>query len=129
MDFPINVDTFKSGWSVLYIEGSHVIIIIQSQNIIFLSLKISFVLENSDDLDEMPLAWHFIWVFTVFPKYLIFGFWFSKGSRKKNSAIKYDQIYKQACRLSKKKYPYHCPLIVVFNWPEKDCLLTILLNL
>ena len=48
-----------SGWSIVYIEGSRVIIF---KNNVFLSLEIDFVLANSADPDEMP---HFIWVFTV----------------------------------------------------------------
>ena len=53
MEFPIKFDTFKSGWSIVYIEGSQVIIV-------FLSLKIDFVLANSADPDEMPqfVAFH-----------------------------------------------------------------------
>ena len=46
MEFSIKLHTIKSGWSIVYIEGSQVII---SKNIIFLSLKINFVLANSAD--------------------------------------------------------------------------------
>ena len=42
MNFSINFDTVKSGWSIVYIEVSQVIISLQ--NIPFLSLKIHFVL-------------------------------------------------------------------------------------
>ena len=38
------------GWSVIFIEGSQVII---AKKIVLLSLKIDFVLENSEDSDEM----------------------------------------------------------------------------
>ena len=41
MGFSIKFDTVKSGWSIVYIERLQVII---SKNIIFLSLKIDFVL-------------------------------------------------------------------------------------
>ena len=41
----------KSGWSIIYIQGSQVII---SPKQYFLSLKIDFVLANSADPDEMP---------------------------------------------------------------------------
>ena len=46
-----NFDTVKSGWSIVYIEGFQVII---SKNIMFLSLKIDFVIANSADPNEMP---------------------------------------------------------------------------
>ena len=49
MEFPIKFDTVESGWSIVYIEGSQVIIFI----IVFLSLKINFVLAKSADPDEM----------------------------------------------------------------------------
>ena len=35
MEFPIELHTMKSGWSILYIEGSQIII---SKNIVFLYL-------------------------------------------------------------------------------------------
>ena len=44
------VDTIKSGWSIVYIEGLHVIISIKY----YISLKIDFALANSADLDAMP---------------------------------------------------------------------------
>ena len=50
MEFPIKFDTVKSGWFIVYFEGSQVII---SKNSIFLSLKIDCVLANSADPDEM----------------------------------------------------------------------------
>ena len=50
MEFLIKFDTVKSGLSIVYIEGSQIII---STKIVFLSLKISFVLVNSVDPDEM----------------------------------------------------------------------------
>ena len=51
MEISIKVDTAKSEWFIVCIEGLQVII---SQNIIFFSLKIEFVLANSADPDEMP---------------------------------------------------------------------------
>ena len=36
-----------------------------SENDVFLSLKIVFILANSADPGEMPRHWHFIRVFTV----------------------------------------------------------------
>ena len=44
METPIKFDTIKSRWSMVYIKGSQVI---NSKNMIFLSLKIDFVLANS----------------------------------------------------------------------------------
>ena len=52
MELPTKFDTLTSGWSIVYIEGLQVKI---SKNIIFLSLKIDFVLANSEDPDEMLL--------------------------------------------------------------------------
>ena len=60
MEFSIKFYTVKSGWSIVNIEGLKVRI---SKNIIFLSVKIDFVLANSADPDEML---HFICVFTVY---------------------------------------------------------------
>ena len=85
MEFPIKFDTVKLGWSIVYIEGSLVII---SKKNIFLSLKIEFVLANSAgffvlansaDPVEMPhdaafhLGLHFL------PKYPLRGFPVFKG--------------------------------------------------
>ena len=56
--------TYKSGWSIAYIEGSQFIF---PKNIEFLFLKINFVLANSADPDEMPhyaafhLGLHCLW--------------------------------------------------------------------
>ena len=50
MDFSIKFDAVKSGWSIVYIEGS--------QGIISQNLKIDFVLANSADPDEMPHSYH-----------------------------------------------------------------------
>ena len=57
MKFPIKFDTVKSGWSIVYIEGSHALV---SKLNVFLYLKIDFVLANSADPDEMPhyVAFH-----------------------------------------------------------------------
>ena len=45
------VNTPKSGWFIVYIEGVQVIV---SKKYIFLSLKINFVFANSADSDETP---------------------------------------------------------------------------
>ena len=58
MEFPIKLDTaVEAGWSIVYNEGSLVIIFLMS----FIQ-KMDFVLTNSEDVDEMQ---HFIWVLTV----------------------------------------------------------------
>ena len=50
-----------SAWAIVYIEGLKVLKII-----VFLSLKIDFVIANSEDPDEMPRqSKHFILAFTV----------------------------------------------------------------
>ena len=56
-DFSTKFDIVKSGWSVVYIEGSHVVI---SKCIVFLSLKTDFAVANSADPEEMPhhVAFH-----------------------------------------------------------------------
>ena len=63
MEFSTKLHTIKSRWSIVYIKGSKVII---SKDIIWLSLKIKFVLANSADPDEMPFFLRcFIRFFTV----------------------------------------------------------------
>ena len=52
MKYSIKVDTVKSGWSIIYIEGSQVII---SKHIIFLSQMIYFDLANNAGSDDMLL--------------------------------------------------------------------------
>ena len=55
MEFPIKIDTVKSGWSIVYIVGSQVIIPPPPPPPppFFFSLKIDFVLANTADPDEM----------------------------------------------------------------------------
>ena len=62
MEFSLLLNTIKSGWSIVYIEGSQVTGYCFQKNSLFLLLKINFVKLNSADPDEM---WHFIWVYTV----------------------------------------------------------------
>ena len=50
MELSIKLHTIKSGWSIIYIEGSQV----KFPKIKFLSLRNNFVLANSADPDEMP---------------------------------------------------------------------------
>ena len=51
MKFSIMFETFKSGWSIIYIlRGQRLYF---PKNVAFLSLKINFVLANYADPDEM----------------------------------------------------------------------------
>ena len=52
MEFSIKLHTIKSGWLIIYTEGLQVKI--SKKKIVFLSLKVYFVLANSADPDEMP---------------------------------------------------------------------------
>ena len=54
MEFSLKPFAIKSGWSIVFIEGSQVI---TAKKNVFLSLKIGFVLANSADTDETP--WNF----------------------------------------------------------------------
>ena len=76
MEFPIKFDTSKSGWSIVYNEGSQVIIF---KIIVFISLKIDFVLANSVEPDEMTHYVAFHLGFHCLPKYTFWGFWSLKG--------------------------------------------------
>ena len=49
MEYSIKLYAIKSGWSIVYIEGSQVIILKNA----FLSLKIDFILANREYPDEM----------------------------------------------------------------------------
>ena len=60
----------------MYIEGRQIIV---SKNIVFLSLKIDFVLANSADPDEMLHYAAFHLGLHCLPKYPFRGFWSSKG--------------------------------------------------
>ena len=70
MKFPVKFETVKSGWSIVYIEGSQVTL---------LSLKIDFDLANGADSDEMPHYAAFHHGLHGLPKYPFWGFWSSKG--------------------------------------------------
>ena len=72
MECSIKFDAVRSGWSIVYIEGSHVII---SKIMVFLSLKIDFVLANNADPDEMPHYAAFHLGLHCSPKYPFWGFW------------------------------------------------------
>ena len=60
------------GWSIVYIEGSQIII---SKKYCFLSLKIDFVLANNADPDEMPHYVAFHLGLHCLSKYRLRGFW------------------------------------------------------
>ena len=68
--------TIKTGWSIVYIEGSKVII---SPKILYFFLRICFVLANSADPDKMPHNVVFHLGLHCLSKYLLRGFWSSKG--------------------------------------------------
>ena len=71
--------TMKSGWSIVYIEGSQIIISKKFQKkIIFLSLKIVFW-SNSANPDEMPHYVAFHLCFHCLLKYLFRDFTILKG--------------------------------------------------
>ena len=76
VEFPIMFDTVKPGWSIVYIEGSQVII---PKKIIFLSLKIDFALANSVNPDKMPHYAAFCQGLHCLPKCPFRGCWSTKG--------------------------------------------------
>ena len=65
-DISIKLQTIQSGWSIVYIKGPQFIF---SKNMIFLSLKIDFVLENSADPDKMAHYVAFCLGHHCLPKY------------------------------------------------------------
>ena len=71
------LDTVNSGWSIVYIEGSQVII--SPKKFPFFSLMIDFVLANSADPDEMVHEAAFHLDLHCLPKYPSGGFWSTKG--------------------------------------------------
>ena len=77
MGCPIKLHTIKLGWSIPYIEGSQVIIL--KKIIVFLSLKIDFVLANSVDPDEMLHYAAFHLGLHCLPNYPFRVYWSSKG--------------------------------------------------
>ena len=75
MEFPIKFDTVKSGWSIVFIEGSQVIILKKC----YISFsKIDFVLANSADPDEMLHYAAFHLGLHCLPKYPYRGFWYTR---------------------------------------------------
>ena len=63
MEFSIKLHAIKSGWSIVPIEGSQVII--SKKKNVFHFLKIIIVLPNRADMMKCRMMRHFIWVFTV----------------------------------------------------------------
>ena len=74
MEFSIKLHTIKSEWYIVYIEGSQVLI---PKYIIFLYLKINFLLANSANPDEMPHDAAFHLGLHCFPICLFRGVWSS----------------------------------------------------
>ena len=67
MEFSIKLHTIYSGWSIVYNEESQGNDF--TKNILFLSLKMDFVLANSADPDEMPHCVAFHLGLHCLPKY------------------------------------------------------------
>ena len=76
MEFSIKLHTKKSGLSITYMEGSQVIIV---KKILYYSLKINFVLANSDNPDEMVHKVAFYLGLHCLPKFPFRGFQSPKG--------------------------------------------------
>ena len=70
MDFPIHVDRISIGMSFLYFKRFHEKVLNHDA---FLSLKITFILANSAETDEMPRAAFHMGLHCL-PKYL-FSSW------------------------------------------------------
>ena len=77
MEFSIKFNIVKSGWNIVYIEGLQVTI--SEKNVVFLSLKIDFVLANNANLDEMQCYAAFHLGLHCLPKYPFRGFQYMKG--------------------------------------------------
>ena len=75
MEFSIEFDTDKSGWSFVYIEGSQVLI----KKNAFFSLKIDFGLANNAEPDEMQHYAEFHLGLQCLPKCPLWGFRYTKG--------------------------------------------------
>ena len=67
--------TIKLGWSIIYIEGSKIII---SKNTAFLSLKIDYVLANTVNPNEMLIHAGFHLDIHCLPLYWFRGFQYTK---------------------------------------------------
>ena len=76
LEFPIKFDTVKPRWTIIYIEGSQVIIF---KNLVFLSMKMYLVLAISADPDEMQLHVAFHLCLHCLPKYSISGSQYTNG--------------------------------------------------
>ena len=78
MYFPIMFDEVRSGWSIIYIQGSQVIYFLN----LCLSLKIEFSLANGVDPDEMLYYAKFHLGLHCLPKYSLRGFSVGCGQNK-----------------------------------------------
>ena len=79
MEFPIKFDTVESEWSIIYFEGSQVIIF---ENIVFFSLKIDLKSKQTvQTLMKCRIMRHFIRVFTVCQSTLLGVFGIRKNNR------------------------------------------------
>ena len=80
MEFTIKFDTDKSGWPIVYIEESYVMV---SKTYFIVSVKIVFVLTNSAEPAGMPHDVTFHLGLHCLPKFPFFGFlivlWMQKG--------------------------------------------------
>ena len=76
MGFPIKFANIQSGGSIVYVEGSRVVI---SKKIVLLSLKINYVLENSADIDEMPYSLTFYRCLHCLAQYPFSKFRYTEG--------------------------------------------------
>ena len=75
MEFSIKLHTIRSGWSIVYIEGSQVI----NSNKHFISFSEDFVFVNSADPDEMSLYAAFHLGLHCLPNYSFRGCQYLKG--------------------------------------------------
>ena len=78
MEFSIKLHTIKSGWSIIYIEGSWVRI--SKKILYFFPLKIDLVFSSSADPDEMLHYTAFHLGLHGLPKYLFRGFQSTKAT-------------------------------------------------
>ena len=83
MEYQIKFDTVKSVWSLVYIEGSQVIIsktcYISFSGDQFHLIKQCRLLANSADPDVIPLNAALHLGLHCLSKYLFKGFWFTRG--------------------------------------------------
>ena len=91
MEFSIKLHIIKLGWSILYIEGSHVIF---SKKYGISSLKIDFVLAKSADPDERLLLAAFHLGLHCSQKYPLWGFRSKMGLEMSKEQLNSEQQMK-----------------------------------